>query len=93
MAFFGFWWVVLHWEFFYSLVFVSETSILNHTGYLKNEYLQRTFHNYSDPAFWWWILLSFLLCVLLTFLMVWIIPRLVLFKAHKRQLGDNFEKH
>ena len=89
---FSFWWVVLHWEFFYTLVFVNEKDILTHTGYLKNEYLRMHFMNYSDTAFWWWLLLSFLLSSFFTFLMVWLIPRLILLPAYGQQKSHEFDK-
>lgn len=89
---FTFWWMILHWEFIYALLFVSQADILKHTGYLKNEYLKRYFTNYLDSGFWWWSAISFLIAGFMTYLMVWIIPRLVLNRAFERQQKDNAAK-
>lgn len=82
---FGFWWIVFHWEFFYTLLFVDQNKIFVKTGLLKNEYLKQRFYDYSHAYFWRYFILSLLGSLLLTYLMIWVVPRLILISAFDKE--------
>src|SRR5690349_13088213 len=88
----GFWLVVLNWEFFYTLLFVSEDKVYDKTHLLKNEYLTDHFYHFNDPN--WWLVFAgkLALAVLLTYVMIWIVPRYVLLRAFREQKQHDFEK-
>ncbi len=88
----AFWWVVLHGEFFFTLLFVDEDKIYDKHGLLKNEYLAKYYLNFDDPNFWGRQLLLFALAAALTYLMIWILPKYVLARAFRKEKEHEAEK-
>lgn len=80
----GSWLVLLHWEFFYTLFFVDEQKILDKTGLLKNEYLRQHFMP-GGPEYWLLQAVQFMLALLMTFIMIFVIPRYVLERVYKSE--------
>lgn len=89
---FAFWWIALHWEFFYTLLFVDQNAILDKTGLLKNEYLVREFYSYQYGIFWIEFVLKLSLAVVLTGLMIWVLPRWVILPVYSRTQADRTRK-
>jgi hypothetical protein len=89
---FAFWWVVLHGEFFYTLLFVDENKIYGKTGLLKNEYLHTHYFNYQRPGFWLGQLFLFAVAAFATYLMIWVIPKRLLTPAYRSERAYEFEK-
>lgn len=87
----GSWWIVFHWPFFYTLLFVSEDKIFERTQLLKNEYLRQTYVP-GGSDFWWHQLWLFVAALVLTLLMIFIIPRYILVPIYKWEQDDEFEK-
>ncbi len=89
---FAFWWLVLHGEFFFTLLFVDEDKIYDKHGLLKNEYLAKYYLNFDDPNFWGRQLLLFALAAALTYLMIWILPKYVLARAFRQEKEHEAQK-
>lgn len=85
---FGFWWIVIHWQFFYSLIFLDQNLILKKTGLLKDTYLRRTYFDYSNFFFWVRSVLPFLL----TYLTIWWFSRLLLI-AYRKEKNDEYDRN
>ncbi len=73
-------WLAFHWNFIFSLFFLSEDKIFQTTGLLKNDYLVHRFFNLND----WYLYVSWLAPFLLTWLIIWKLPEWILIKAYKR---------
>jgi hypothetical protein len=89
---FAFWWITLHWEFFYTLLFVDQEAILQKTGLLKNEYLTREFYSYQYIDFWIEFFIKVLISLILTALMIWVLPRKVILPVYSRIQEDRAQK-
>lgn len=89
---FAFWWIVLHGQFFYAALFDDADKIYAKTGLLKSEYLQQKFANYHDPKFWLLQAFLVLIAALLTYLMIWIVPRYLLLPAYRAERQHEFDK-
>ena len=48
---FSLYWLVFHWNFIFTIFFVSEDKIWESTHLLKNDYLLKVFFNYYDLIF------------------------------------------
>lgn len=83
------WWVILHFEFFYTLLFVDESKIYDQTNMLKNEYLHQKFWS-GGVDFWFWQGVLFSIALLLTLFMIYVLPRYVLVRIHAREQDDFF---
>lgn len=86
---FSFWLIVLHWEFFYTLLFVDQGYILQERHMLKNEYLESLL---SGPGALMWHIVSVLLAAFFTYLMIWVIPGFVLIRAFVAEQKHLFAK-
>jgi len=73
-------WAAFHWDFLYTALFVNQDLIYKKTGLLKNEYLHHTFFNYGSLQFY----LLWLLPFLVTWLIIWKLPRYLLIPAFKK---------
>ncbi|MFC1802236.1 hypothetical protein ACFLY7_02230 [Patescibacteria group bacterium] len=70
-------WLFFHWRVWVILFFVDEEKIFKKFGYLKDEYLRKIIFDSS----WQEQVSSFLLPFLMTYLIVWLFPKLVLLSA------------
>ncbi|MFM2415156.1 MAG: hypothetical protein RI911_849, partial [Candidatus Parcubacteria bacterium] len=73
-------WLVFHWNFIFSLLFLSEDNILLKTGLLKNEFLVARYFNLHSFYFW----VSWIVPFLLTYVVIWKLPKWVLIKAYTK---------
>ncbi len=87
---FLFWIVVVHTPIIMTWIFVSQDLIYKSTGLLKNEYIAYTYFRVGDGDFWRIEALRVLIAVVLTWLMIWILPKTILAKAYDRELTDDY---
>jgi len=73
-------WMVFHWDFLYTAVFVNQDLIYRKTGLLKNEYLHHEFFNYSSFSFY----LLWILPFIATWLVIWVLPKYLLLPAFRK---------
>lgn len=81
-------WVIVHWDFFVTLFFVSEDGIIEKTGLLKNEYLRGIFFDSSN----FWSYVYFILPFILTYIIIWHFPKWVATPAFKEYLRTKTEQ-
>jgi hypothetical protein len=81
-------WLIFHWNFVYTMFFISEDKIWNSMGLFKNDYLVKTFFNYHTVFFYIYWILPFAL----TYLTIWVFPKLIVIPAFKRESEDETEK-
>lgn len=82
-------WLIVHWKFVYTALFVSEEKIWEATGgMLKSDYLTETFFNFSNFEFY----LFFLLPFLFTWLLIWKFPKWVSIPAFRKSQEFEVEK-
>jgi len=81
-------WFIVHWEFIFTIFFVSEDKIWNKTGLLKHVYLHQTFFNYRDLTFWFWQIVPFIL----TYFIIWKFPKWIAIPAFERDVEYKVEK-
>lgn len=74
-------WLIFHWEFIFTIFFVSEDKIWQSTGLLKNDYLIKEFFNFFGVYFY----LGWILPFILTWLIIWRFPRWVSLPAFKKE--------
>lgn len=91
-AIFSSWWVLFHFEFFYTLLFVDQDKILALKHMLKNEYIWTTFVHYHSKDFWLYQAAIALLCGLLTWFMIRWFPRLILNWAYGWERQHEFSR-
>lgn len=85
---FGFVWLVFHWEFTYTMLFLSEDLIYQKYGILKNDYLVETFFNLNSWYFW----VSWVTPIAITYLLIWWIPKYIFIPAHKKDIEYEYAK-
>jgi hypothetical protein len=83
-------WLVLHWQALYTTLFVNEDLILKKFDLLKNEYINQYFiqPHVDSLSFWAGILIP----LLMTYLWIWILPRLLFIRAFKREREYKYQK-
>lgn len=82
-------WLIFHWKFVYTAIFVSEEKIWMATGgTLKSDYLTQTFFNFSDISFYLLLALPFLF----TWLFIWKFPKWISIPAFKKSQESDTEK-
>lgn len=81
-------WVIFHWQFLYTMFFVSEDKIIEITGLLKNDYLSRTFFDFSSLHFY----LLWALPFFVTYAIIWIFPRWVSLPAFRKEEEYRIQK-
>ncbi len=82
-------WAVFHWELIYTAFFVSEQKIWEATGgMLKNEYLKQSFFDFSNPSFYIFWVLPFVV----TWLVIWKFPKWLSIPAFKKDQESGLEK-
>ncbi len=82
-------WLIVHWKFVYTALFVSEEKIWEATGgMLKSDYLTETFFNFFNFKFY----LFFLLPFLFTWLLIWKFPESISIPAFKKSQEFEAEK-
>ena len=74
-------WIVFHWNFIFTMFFVSEDKIWEATKMLKIDYLSKTFFNYSDWKFYLFGALPFLM----TYLIIWHFPKWFSLPAYEKE--------
>ena len=83
------WFLVVHSKFIITLFFVSEDKIWEaHNHILKSDYLYNTFFDYTKWSTWIYWILPFIL----TFLTIWIFPKLFLMRAYRKIEEHEAEK-
>src|SRR3989344_2658128 len=81
-------WLIFHWNFIFTIFFVSEDKIWDSMGLLKNDYLIKNFFDYSNLSFYsLWII-----PIILTYLTIWIFPKYVIIPAFKKEEEYETEK-
>lgn len=73
-------WLVFHWNFIFSVFFLSEDKIWEKNGLLKNDYLSQKYFNLSDFYFWAFLIIPFLI----TWLAIWMLPKWILIPAYEK---------
>lgn len=73
-------WLIFHWNFIFSIFFLSEDKIYEITRLLKNDYLYQKYFDYASLYFW----TSWILPFLVTYLIVWIFPKWILIPAYEK---------
>jgi len=81
-------WAVFHWEFLYTAAFDSQEYIYNQTGLLKNDYLIKTFFDVGHLYFY----VSWVMPFLITWLVIWKLPDLVLLPAFEKEEENRVKK-
>ena len=81
-------WIIFHWNFIFSILFLSEDKILETTGLLKNDYLVYRFFSLTD----WYLYVSWLAPFLLTWIIIWKLPEWILIRAYKKNEEYETEK-
>ena len=81
-------WFVFHWEFIFTIFFVSEEKIWQATGLLKNDYLNKTFFDFTN----WYFYISWLLPFIFTWLIIWKFPKWISLPAFRREEDYKIEK-
>ena len=82
-------WIICHSQGFATMFFTDQNLIFQKYGLLKNEYLQRYFFgNFCDFDFWARTLLPFFL----TWFYIWILPKLLINRAYKKQINDKIDR-
>ena len=74
-------WIVCHWNFIFTMFFVSEDKIWEATKMLKIDYMSKTFRNYSDWKFYLFGALPFLM----TYLIIWHFPKWFSLPAYQKE--------
>lgn len=85
---FSIWWAVFHWKLLITIFLVSEDRIWEASHLLKGDYLSKAFFDIHDWYFW----VSWVLPFILTYLVIWILPKWVLIPAFKKDEQDKVEK-
>ena len=81
-------WLIFHWNFIFSIFALDDTKILEITGLLKNDYLWKKYFHINDLYFWF----SWIMPFVLTYIIIWHLPKWVLIKAFKKTEEHNTEK-
>ncbi|MBQ6461187.1 hypothetical protein IJJ36_02000 [Candidatus Saccharibacteria bacterium] len=82
-------WIICHSQGFATMFFTDQNLIYQKYGMLKNEYLnQYFFGNICDYDFWVRTLLPFFL----TWFYIWIMPKLIINRAYKKQINDKIDR-
>lgn len=74
-------WLIFHWNFVYSMFFVGEQYIYDKTGMLRNEYLFHILFNFQN----WYFYVSWIAPFILTWLVIWKFPKLILLPAVEKE--------
>ncbi len=81
-------WVIFHWNLFFTIFFVSEDKIWNSMSLFKNDYIVKTFFDYHSV----WFYLEWVLPIIFTLLTIWVFPRYIVIPAFKKEEEDETEK-
>ena len=82
-------WIICHSQGFAAMLFTDQDLIFQKYGMLKNEYLnQYFFGNFCDYDFWIRTLLPFFL----TWFYIWVMPKLIINRAYKKQINDRVDR-
>ena len=81
-------WLIFHWNFVYTLFFVSEDIIWNSMNLFKNDYLVKIFFNYTEVSFY----LFWVLPIIFTWLTIWIFPEYIVIPAFKKEEENETRK-
>lgn len=73
-------WLVFHWNFIFSVIALDDSKIFQIKGILKNEYLLQRYFDFGDWYFWF----SWIMPFLLTYLIIWKLPKWVLLDAYDK---------
>ncbi len=73
-------WLVFHWNFVFSVLALDDDKIMQLSGLLKNEYLINRYFNIHDIDFW----VSWVMPFILTYIIIWKLPKWVLLKAYNK---------
>jgi len=83
------WTLLLHVPLIFSALFIDQNLIYEKTGLLKGEYLYDKF-NMSSPNFIWEEIAKFVLAAVLTWLTIWILPRVLVARSYSREIQDEY---
>lgn len=81
-------WIAFHWNFLFTMFFVSEEKIWESTKLLKNDYLINKFCNLND----WFFYFSWVMPFLMTYLVIWHFPKWISLPAYKKEEEYKTEK-
>lgn len=82
-------WIICHSQGFATMFFTDQNLIYQKYDMLKNEYLnQYFFGNICDYDFWVRTLLPFFL----TWFYIWVMPKLIINRAYKKQINDKIDR-
>ena len=60
-------WLIFHWNFVFSVLFLDQEKIWEYSHLLKDDYLVQRFFNWAD----WYFYISWLAPFLLTWIVIW----------------------
>ena len=83
------WVFILHIPLIFSALFIDQGLIYKKTEMLKGEYLYDKF-NMSSSAFFWEEVVKFIVAAILTWLVIWILPRLLVARSYSREIEDEY---
>lgn len=73
-------WMIFHWNFLFALFFLDDGMIFNQSHLLKNDYLVEKYFNLYSWYFWF----SWTMPLVITYIVIWQLPRLLLLRAHDK---------
>lgn len=89
---FTFWVIIFHLPVIFTSLFVDQDLIYKETNMLKNEYIRETFFNFNHWETWTWEIGLVIISLILTYLMIWILPKTIIARAYDRELEDHYAR-
>lgn len=87
------WLAIIHLPIIYTAIFIDQSLLYEKTGMLKNEYISDKYYNFPTGWFWMlYIVLATMVPALLTWLIIWILPKTVIKRAYERELIDQSDR-
>jgi hypothetical protein len=90
VATYVFFWVAMHWQGFYTALFVDQEAILIKYKMLKNEYIETYFFGFHPDQVWFWT--GYVLPAVAAIVFIWVLPRFVFLPAFKVERKYKLER-
>lgn len=85
---FAFWIAFLHLPIIFSALFIDQKLIYQQTNMLKDDYLRHAYFNDIEDILW--EITRWLAAIILTYAMIWILPKRIINKAYSQELEDQY---
>ncbi len=89
---FTFWYIVLHSQLFFTLLFIDQQQIYTQKHMLKNEYIWTVLIRRNDWHYWLTQALLISLAAFLTYVMIWWLPRLILKPSYEKEKENEYDR-